>query len=89
MLEIIKINKTFGNKQVLNNVSFNIPLGSICGLLGLNGAGKSTLMKIITSLVFKDSGEIKYHGEKYEKDTSFLTIGYMIESPSFYNDLSG
>jgi ABC-2 type transport system ATP-binding protein len=89
MLEIFKINKKFGNKLVLNNVSLNIPIGSICGLLGLNGAGKSTLMKIITSLMFKDSGEIKYNGEIYEKDESSISIGYMIESPSFYKDLSG
>ena len=89
MLEIININKKYGKKRVLNDVSFKVESGTVCGLLGLNGAGKSTLMKIISSLAFKDTGDILYDGVSYKKDTNKVSLGYMIESPSFYNALSG
>lgn len=89
MLEIININKKYGQKKVLHDVSFSVESGTVCGLLGLNGAGKSTLMKIVTSLAFKESGEIKYNGIEYKKDDNIIPLGYMIESPAFYKDLSG
>lgn len=89
MFEIININKKFAQKKVLSNVSFRVESGTICGLLGLNGAGKSTLMKIIASLVFKESGEIKHNGIELKKDSNNISLGYMIESPAFYKDLSG
>ncbi|MDI6453713.1 ABC transporter ATP-binding protein [Peloplasma aerotolerans] len=89
MLEIININKKYGQKKVLHDVTFSVASGTVCGLLGLNGAGKSTLMKIVTSLAFKDSGEIKYNGNVYNKDDNTVPLGYMIESPAFYKDLSG
>ena len=47
VLEIKNIVKNFGNKNILNNISFNIKKGDIIGLVGLNGAGKSTLISII------------------------------------------
>lgn len=89
MLEIINVNKKYGQKKVLHDVSFSVESGTVCGLLGLNGAGKSTLMKIVTSLAFKDSGEIEYNGIVYKKDDNSIPLGYMIESPAFYKDLSG
>lgn len=89
MLEFININKRYGGKLVLNEVSFEIKEGSICGLLGLNGAGKSTFMKVLAGLVFKDFGEIKYFNEKYIKEDNKLNVGFMIESPAFYKNLSG
>jgi len=89
MFDLDNINKCYRTKQVLTNVSFEVKSGTVCGLLGLNGAGKSTLMKIIASLVSKGSGEIRYDGVPYDKNTASVKIGSMIESSAFYKDLSG
>ena len=47
ILEVKGINKKFGNKQVLHDVSFNVEEGEIVGLIGPNGAGKTTTIKLI------------------------------------------
>ena len=57
-LQINKISKSFGNKQVVRNISLSINRGEIVGLLGPNGAGKTTTFYIIVGLVKPDTGEI-------------------------------
>ena len=57
-LQVNKISKSFGNKQVVRNISLNINRGEIVGLLGPNGAGKTTTFYIIVGLVKPDTGEI-------------------------------
>lgn len=84
MLEIKNISIKYNKKAILDDVSFNVKKGEVCGLLGLNGAGKSTLMKIIARLVKPLSGEILYDGKSIDDQ-----IGYMIEEPVFYKDVSG
>ena len=59
MLQISKINKSFGGFKVLNNLSFNIEKGSISGLIGPNGAGKTTLFNVINGSIKPDSGSVK------------------------------
>ena len=56
MLQISKINKSFGGLKVLNNLSFKIEKGSITGLIGPNGAGKTTLFNVINGSIKPDSG---------------------------------
>ena len=58
LLSIDSVSKTFGEYTALNDVSINIPKGSIFGLLGPNGSGKSTLMRILSGLIIKWDGEI-------------------------------
>lgn len=57
-LEVNKISKSFGNKQVVRNISLKINRGEIVGLLGPNGAGKTTTFYIIVGLIKPDKGEI-------------------------------
>ena len=58
-IDINNISKNYNEKEILQNVSFKIQSGTVCGLLGVNGAGKSTLMKILFGLISADSDSIK------------------------------
>lgn len=63
LLEIKKVNKKFGDKQILHDIDIVIPRGKIIGLLGKNGTGKTTLIKLINGLLTIDSGEILVNGK--------------------------
>jgi branched-chain amino acid transport system ATP-binding protein len=63
MLELHNISKHFGGLQVLQNVSFSMPEGSIYGLIGPNGAGKTTIVNLITGLLRPSSGDIRFTGK--------------------------
>lgn len=88
-LQIEHINKTYGAKKVLNDVSFSLHSGEIVGFLGPNGAGKSTLMKIVTGFVTPDSGSVSVcgiPGGTDELDAKRL-IGYLPEHNPLYLDM--
>ena len=63
MLEINNCCKSFGNQTVLQNVSLNIPAGSIIGVSGASGIGKSTLAKILCGVMPPDAGEVSLDGK--------------------------
>ncbi len=86
MLQIRNVKKTYQQKHVLNDISFEIETGKVCALRGLNGAGKSTLMKIICGLAFCDSGNVYLDGIDV---VQCKNIGFMIEESNFYPDMSG
>ena len=62
-MKIVNINKSYGDKQVVENVSFELPKGKVISLIGPNGAGKSTVLNIITRLTDRDSGEVLLDGK--------------------------
>lgn len=66
MIEVRNINKKYGNKKVLDNVSTTIEKGKITSFIGPNGAGKSTLLGIISRLIKKDQGEVIIDGKPLE-----------------------
>ena len=68
LVEVKSINKFFGKKQVLKNVSFNICEGQILGFIGPNGAGKTTTIKLLLGLQKIDSGNVLINGFDVEKD---------------------
>ena len=58
-IEFVNVSKAFGDKLLLDNVSFRVPPGAIVGIIGPNGAGKSTLFRMIAGKDTPDSGEVK------------------------------
>ena len=62
MIELVNIEKRFGNKRVLRNISLNLQEGKVYGLFGPNGVGKTTLLKIMAGYNKKTSGEYKING---------------------------
>ncbi len=58
VIEFNGVTKTFGDKLLMDNLSFNVPAGAIVGIIGPNGAGKSTLFKMITGQQQPDSGDV-------------------------------
>ena len=88
-LEIKKINKKYGDQDALIDVSFSLKKGDIVGFLGPNGAGKTTLMKIITSILKQDSGDITINGYDTQKNeiSTKRQIGYLAENNPLYKDM--
>lgn len=86
ILEIKNVVKTYGNYTALNNVSLNIPKGSIYGLLGPNGAGKTSLIRIINQITLPDAGEVWLDGEKLSPN-HVQHIGYMPEERGLYKTM--
>ncbi len=94
-LRLKAVDKTFrghlsiGSHQVLRGVTLTVPRGVIYGFLGPNGAGKTTTLKVITGLLFPDAGEISILGQSVEDRSVRGRIGFLPESPYFYDYLSG
>ena len=78
--------KKYETHLALNDVSINIPKGSIYGLLGPNGAGKTTLMKIINQITAADSGEVIFDGEHLQRK-HISQIGYLPEERGLYKKM--
>ncbi len=86
ILEVNKVVKQYGDYTALNEVSLNVPKGSLYGLLGPNGAGKTSLIRIINQITMPDSGEIILDGELlHPKHVQY--IGYMPEERGLYKTM--
>ena len=85
-LSLSHINKKYGNYEASADVSFDIPKGAIFGLLGPNGAGKTTLIRMITRIIFPDSGAILFDGEPLKEEHT-NRIGYMPEERGLYKTM--
>ena len=72
MALLTDLNKSFGDKKVLENLNCTIKTGSIYGLIGANGAGKSTLLRIIMGVFQKDSGSIKIDETEVEDNEEMM-----------------
>lgn len=86
ILEINGLVKNFTSIKALDNVSFNVEKGELCGLLGPNGAGKTTLLRIINALLVYDQGEVKINGLPASLKTG-RQIGYMPEERGLYEKM--
>ena len=83
----------YGNRLILDNLSFKINEGQIFGMLGPNGVGKSTIFNLITGLIKPKSGKIKIAGEDVIDYPIYLRtkkykVGYVPQYGGYFNDLS-
>lgn len=81
-LEVKDITKSFGDKQVLHGISFEVQSGRALGLLGRNGAGKTTTIRILMDVFRANSGEVLLDGEKFNQRKHL--IGYLPEERGLY-----
>ncbi len=90
MIEVQHLRKRYSGTTALDDVSFTVETGSICGLLGPNGAGKSTTMNIMTGCLAATEGEVRYDGLEIYADMKAVkpTIGYLPEQPPLYLDMT-
>lgn len=80
MIKLVNLNKTYGKKKILDNVSLEINKGEIIGLLAPNGEGKSTLLKILGGHIVFDSGEYLFQEREFSYKDKNL-IGYVSDAP--------
>ncbi len=83
VLEVNSISKSYGAIHALSNVSFEVPKGSIFGILGPNGSGKTTLLGILLNVLKANSGSFRWV-EYDDNDEARKKIGTLLETPNFY-----
>ena len=90
MIEIKDLYKSYGDKNAVNGISFNVNKGEVLGFLGPNGAGKSTTMNIISGYLSMTSGSVKINGHDIldEPEEAKKCIGYLPELPPLYLDMT-
>lgn len=91
MIVLDSVCKRYGERLAVDEVSFSVPKGSICGLIGHNGAGKTTLMKILSALVKPDSGSVTIGGMELSENIANVRalIGYVPQKTSLYPEMTG
>lgn len=87
VLTLQNIAKSYGKIQALKGVSFNVPEGSVFGILGPNGSGKTTLLSIILDVLKADSGNFLWFGN-HSSPAQRRQIGSLLETPNFYHYLN-
>ena len=90
MIEVSHLTKKYGNHLAVDDVSFTVADGQICGLLGPNGAGKSTIMNILTGYLSATSGQVTVAGHPLpeEADAAKACVGYLPEQPPLYPEMT-
>ncbi len=84
MIQIVNLDKSFGDKKVLESVNITIEDGKVFGLVGINGAGKSTLLRLLSGIYDKDYGSILFDGEEvYENESVKNNIFFLPDEPYY------
>ncbi len=83
VLELDRLNKSYGQLRALRDLSFDVRPGEIFGFVGSNGAGKSTAMRIVLGVLAADSGEVRWQGRPVDSSVR-RRIGYMPEERGLY-----
>ena len=93
IIEFENISLSYGNRLILDNISFKINEGQIFGMLGPNGVGKSTIFNLMTGLISPGSGKIRIAGEEVNQYPIYLRtkkfkVGYVPQYGGYFNDLT-
>ncbi|NDC42720.1 MAG: ABC transporter ATP-binding protein, partial [Chitinophagia bacterium] len=87
ILSINNISKSYGNIRALKGVSFDVPEGTVFGVLGPNGSGKTTLLGVLLNVLVADGGTYKWF-KGMPPDAARRQIGSLLETPNFYHYMS-
>ncbi|GIF10414.1 ABC transporter ATP-binding protein [Actinoplanes teichomyceticus] len=87
VLTVDAVNRSFGERQVLKDVSFTVTTGRLTGFVGANGAGKTTTMRIILGVLAADTGTVTWQGAPLNRDVR-QRFGYMPEERGLYPKMS-
>lgn len=82
-LKVEGLVKNYGDKRVVNNLSFSIDKPGVFGLLGTNGAGKTTTIRMMLGMLKKDGGTVTWNGKPF--NTKNVPIGYLAEERGIYS----
>ena len=91
VLSLRNINKNFGKRRIISDLSFDVYPGEVFGFLGPNGAGKTTTIKMVMGFLGVDSGDVIIDGIDIRKDyeKAMSRLGGIVENPEMYKNLSG
>ena len=91
ILKITNLEKSFGRRKIIDDISFVVRSGEVFGFLGQNGAGKTTTLKMIMGFLCADGGQISINGYDHRKnyEQAMSCLGGIVENPELYQDLSG
>ncbi|MBK7292195.1 MAG: ABC transporter ATP-binding protein [Chitinophagaceae bacterium] len=88
VLSLKNIKKNYGSLKALDDISFDVPKGSVFGILGPNGSGKTTMLGIVMDILKATSGNFYWNGEQGSSSEMRKQIGTLLETPNFYHYLS-
>lgn len=86
-IQSFNLDKIYRRKKVLENVSINVPRGSIYGLVGRNGAGKTTLMRVLCGLAEVSKGNYRLFNSE-NLNEGYKRLGILIEKPGIFGDMT-
>lgn len=91
MIQLTQVNKVFGGRRAVSDLTLAVPRGEIFGLLGHNGAGKSTAIGMMLGQVWPTSGEVTIcgHNVTSQRARALHRVGAIFEAPAFYDYLTG
>ena len=90
MIEVHHVSKTFGKKQILKDINFEVQPGERVVIVGKNGSGKTTLLRIMTGIIKADTGEIQYFNEKAQSNGKVFRkyCGYVPQENPLIDELT-
>lgn len=90
VIKLANVTKDYGDFK-LDDISFSVPEGSVCGFIGQNGAGKTTTINLILDIIKRDSGKIRLFNESIDKNSAALreNIGVVFDEMGFHEFMTG